>query len=88
MVQATLQWTKYIPHHQTPKQAVFLSPDDREAFYGGAVGSELGGLLMALQCGGTPSRTGGYSLDRGLIGRPPFALRVPGETTARDGGRA
>ena len=45
----SLQWNeKYIPHLPHPKQAVFLSLPDREAFFGGAAGGgKSDALLMA-----------------------------------------
>jgi predicted phage terminase large subunit-like protein len=50
MKSVSLKWSKYIPqeHAPHPKQAIFLSLDSREAFYGGAAGGgKSDALLMA-----------------------------------------
>lgn len=71
--------TKYIPHTPTPKQAAFLLLNNKEAFYGGAVG---GGKSDALLMGGLQYVDApGYS---GIIFRKSFAdLNKPGALITR-----
>ena len=42
----SLRMTKYIPHKATPKQRLFLSLPNREAFYGGAAGGGKSDALL------------------------------------------
>ncbi len=44
----SIKWTSYIPHAPTPKQRLFLSLPQKEAFFGGAAGGgKSDALLMA-----------------------------------------